>query len=81
MAEIRITLDGTGRAYLSLSPASTAEVRDSVALDGLELADGIPALDALSLDFDHYGRLIGIEILNSAQSVLPPALLDEAEQI
>lgn len=80
MAEIQITLDDTGRAYLSLSSASTSEVRDSVALEGLEQADAIPALDVLSLDFDHYGRLVGIEILNSAQSVLPPALLHNAEQ-
>jgi hypothetical protein len=36
MAEIQITLDDAGRAYLSLSPSSTVEVRDSVALDELE---------------------------------------------
>jgi uncharacterized protein YuzE len=80
MAEIQITLDDAGRAYLSLSPSSTVEVRDSVALDELEQADTIPALGAIILDFDHYGRLAGIEILSSAQSVLPPALLDDAER-
>jgi uncharacterized protein YuzE len=80
MAEIQITLDDTGRAYINLSPASAVEVRDSVELDRLEQADAIPALGALSLDFDHYGRLVGIEILNSAQSALPPALLHDAER-
>jgi uncharacterized protein YuzE len=80
MAEIHITLNDAGRAYLSLSPSSSVEVRDSVALDGLEQADAIPALGAIILDFDHYGRLAGIEILNSAQSVLPPALLDDAQR-
>jgi uncharacterized protein YuzE len=80
MAEIKVTLDDAGRAYVSLSPASTAEIRDSVELDGLEQADAIPALGAIVLDFDHYGRLAGIEILSSADSVLPPALLDDAER-
>ncbi len=75
MDEIKITLDDAGRAYLSLSDA---EVRDSVALDGLELADAIPALGVMVLDFDHYGRLAGIEILNGAESALPPALLERA---
>ncbi len=78
MAEIKIALDDTtGRAYISFSGA---EVRDSVALDGLEQADAIPALESIVLDFDHYGRLAGIEILGSAASALPPALLDDADR-
>jgi uncharacterized protein YuzE len=80
MAEIKITLDDAGGAYVSLSPSSTAEVRDSVALDGLEQADAISALGSIVLDFDHYGRLAGIEILSAADSVLPAALLDDAER-
>lgn len=78
MAEIRISLDDGGRAYLSLSGAA---VRDSVVLDELDQADSIPALDQIVLDFDHYGRLAGIEIVRGADSVLPPALLDAAERI
>jgi uncharacterized protein YuzE len=78
MAEIKITLEDTGRAYLSLSGA---EIRDSVALEDLEQADSIPALGQIVLDFDHYGRLAGIEIVGSADSALPPALLDAAERI
>jgi uncharacterized protein YuzE len=77
MAEIRITLDDTGGAYLRLSEA---EVRDSVAVDDLDQADSIPALDQIVLDFDHYGRLAGIRIVGSADSVLPPALLDAGER-
>lgn len=80
MAEIKITLNDAGRAYVSLSPSSTPEIRDSVALDGLGQADAIPALGAIVLDFDHYGRLVGIEIESAADSVLPPALLDDAER-
>ena len=80
MPEIKITLSDAGRAYVSLSPSSTSEIRDSVALDGLEQADAIPALGAIALDFDHYGRLVGIEIASAADSVLPPALLDDAER-
>ena len=77
MAEVKITLEDTGRAYLSLA---SAEVRDSVALEGLGEADSIPALSTIVLDFDHYGRLVGIEIIASADSALPPALLDQAER-
>jgi Protein of unknown function (DUF2283) len=77
MAEIKITIDGTGGAYVAFA---NAEIRESVALGALEEADAIPALDALVLDFDHYGRLAGIRILNGADSALPPALLDEAER-
>jgi uncharacterized protein YuzE len=80
MAEIKLTIDDAGRAYVSLSPSSTAKVRNSVALGGLEEAEAIPALDEIVLDFDHYGRLAGIEILSAADSVLPAALLDEAER-
>jgi hypothetical protein len=78
MADIRVTLDDGGRAHLSLA-ADAGEVRTSVALDQLDEADGLPALEALVLEFDHYGRLIGIEVTGSAPSVLPPALLDAAE--
>ncbi len=78
MAEIGITVDGAGRAYLRLSDAA---VRDSVALGELDQADSIPALGEIVLDFDHYGRLAGIEIAGSADSALPPALLDAAERI
>jgi uncharacterized protein YuzE len=81
MAEIKITLDDAGQAYVSLSPASRSEIRHSVALDELEQADVIPSLGAIVLDFDHYGRLAGIRIVSAADSVLPPELLDDAERI
>jgi hypothetical protein len=31
------------------------------------------------LEFDFYGRLVGIEVTGSAASVLAPSLLDAAE--
>lgn len=77
MAEIRTTLEDSGRAYIDL--AAGGEVRDSVALDELEEAERVPALGSLVLHFDFYGRLAGIEVTDSAASVLPPALLDAAE--
>ena len=77
MAEIKLTLDDNGGAYLALSDG---EIRESVSLEELEQADGIPALEALVLDFDFYGRLAGIRLLNSADSALPPRLLGEAER-
>ena len=73
MAEIEITKSGTGGAYLKLADV---EVRDSVALDTLQEADSIPALGSIVLDFDHYGRLAGIEIVEGADSALPPRLLE-----
>jgi hypothetical protein len=77
MAQIKLTLDDNGGAYLALSDG---EIRESVSLDELEQADGIPALEALVLDFDFYGRLAGIRVLNSVDSALPPGFLDEAQR-
>ncbi len=78
MAEISVTLDDGGRAHIALAPGA-GEVRDRVPLDELAEAEAVPALDALVLEFDFYGRLVGIEVTNAAASVLPPALLDSAE--
>jgi hypothetical protein len=80
VAEIRTTVDASGRAYLDLATASGGEIRDSVALDELGEADRVPALGSIVLHFDFYGRLAGIEVTDSAASVLPPALLDAAER-
>ena len=77
MAQIKLTLDDNGGAYLALSDG---EILEPVSLDELEQADGIPALEALVLDFDFYGRLAGIRVLNSADSALPPGFLDEAQR-
>jgi hypothetical protein len=80
MPEIRVTLGGDGQAYVGLAGDRPPEVRDSVALDALEEADAIPALQSLVLDFDHYGRLVGIEVVRSAESARAPALIDAAER-
>jgi hypothetical protein len=77
MTAIKITLDDHGGAYVAFSHS---EIRESVGLDELDQADAIPALETLVLDFDFYGRLAGIRILNGADSALPPALLDEAQR-
>ena len=72
---MRITRDETGGAYISLADG---EIRDSVALDELEDAARIPALESLVLHFDFYGRLAAIEVTGSADSALPPGLLEQA---
>ena len=77
MAEVDLTLDDDGRAYLRLGGG---EIRDSVPLDSIEGFEGVRSLEALVLHFDHYGRLAAIEVTDSAASVLPPALLDAAER-
>ena len=79
MAHIDVTVDEGGGAYLALAPREQAEIRTSVALDGLDEADELVALESLVLHFDHFGRLAAIEITGGAHSVLPPALLDGAE--
>jgi hypothetical protein len=79
MAEILVTLNDSGEAYVGLAGAQPPEVRESVALDTIEEAEGLPALDSVVLDFDFYGRLVGIRVTSSASSVLSPALLDAAE--
>ena len=80
MAEIRGTLSDDGEAYVGLAGSEPPEVRESVALDALEEAEGLPALDSLVLDFDFYGRLVGIRVTSGASSALPPALLDAADR-
>jgi len=79
MANIRVTVDGSGEAYVALVVGEAPEVRDSAALDALEDAGAIPALDGLVLDFDHYGRIVGLRVTSAADSILAPSLLEAAE--
>jgi uncharacterized protein YuzE len=79
MADVRVTLGADGEAYVDLSGGARPEVRHSVALDGLEDSEAVPALGSIVLDFDHYGRLVGIEVWRAAESVLAPGLIDGAE--
>src|ERR1700754_3337278 len=76
MAEIAVELSASGEAYVALVVGALPEVRDSVALDALDAADAIPALDGLVLDFDHYGRIVGMRITPAAHSILAPSLLE-----
>jgi predicted enzyme related to lactoylglutathione lyase len=78
MAEIAVTVQASGEAYVALVVGEPPEVRDSVALDALEAADEIPALDGLVLDFDHYGRVVGLRITGAVDSTLAPSLLEAA---
>lgn len=75
-----MTVDPTGEAYVALVVGSPPEIRDSVGLDELEQVNAIPALEGLVLDFDHYGRLVGIQVTTAAHSVLAPSLLEAAER-
>jgi hypothetical protein len=79
MAEVLVTLNDAGEAYVGLAGNEPPEVRESVALDALAEAEGLPALDSLVLDFDFYGRLVGIRVTSSASSALSPVLLDAAQ--
>jgi hypothetical protein len=79
VAEIEVTLQASGAAYVALVVGSPPEVRDSVALDALEAADSVPALEGLVLEFDYYGRLIGLRVTGSAHAILAPSLLEAAQ--
>jgi hypothetical protein len=63
---MRTTVEDSGRAWIDLVD-DPGEIREMVELAELETADRVPALDALA----------GIEVTDSAGSVLPPALIDE----
>lgn len=76
MPEIRVTVTDDGAGYVRLAP--TGEVRTSVALESHPESGTVPTLQSIVLDFDHYGRLIGIDVIDSVASVLPPALLETA---
>lgn len=81
MADITVVVEPTGEAYVKLVVGQAPEVRDSVALDELQEADAIPALESLVLDFDHYGRIVGIRVTGGADSVLAPSLLEAAQGV
>jgi hypothetical protein len=78
MAEIAVTVQASCEAYVALVVGDPPEVRDSVALDELEAADAIPALDGLVLDFGHYGWLLGLRVTGAVESILAPSLLEGA---
>jgi hypothetical protein len=80
MAEITVRVTPSGEAYVALVVGDAPEVRDSVSLDALEAADAIPALDGLVLDFDHYGRVVGLRVTGAVDSILAPSLLEAAER-
>lgn len=71
-----MTTGAGGEVHIDLAPTGGGEVRDAVALDSHEEAARVPALEALVLEFDFYGRLVGIRVTGSAPSVLAPELLD-----
>jgi hypothetical protein len=79
VAEIAVTVEPSGEAYVALVVGRAPEVRHSVALDDLEAVDTIPALGGLVLDFDYYGRVVGLRVTGAAHSILAPSLLDSAE--
>lgn len=54
------------------------ESRDQVTLEEVAASTGIAALNAIVLDIDGDGRLIGIEFL-SPQQTLRPSTLRQAE--
>jgi uncharacterized protein YuzE len=78
MAEISVTVEGEGYAHVNLTGMPMVEIRHSVELSGLEQTETVPALESIVLQFDHYGRLAGIEVTEAADSVLPPVLLEGA---
>lgn len=71
--EISVETTPGGGAYVRLGDG---KVRNSVALGEHDEAGRIQSLESLVLHFDFYGRLTAIEVTDSAQSVLPPGLIE-----
>lgn len=78
MADIAVTVEDSGAAYVSLVVGEPPEVRDEVDLGELDAADEIPSLAGLVLELDHYGRLVGLRVTGSADSILNASLLAAA---
>ncbi len=79
MANLDVTCDSDGMAYISLTrPDEVHEVHESVQLHRTALESEVRALDSLVLDFDRRGRLIGIEVTGAATKVLPQSLVSQA---
>lgn len=79
MPELPVTIGTSGQAYVTLVVGEPPEVRETVPLDALEEAGALPALENLELDFDFYGRLIGLRITGAADTILVPSLRDAAD--
>ena len=79
MAELSVTVGESGEAYVALVLGAPPEVRDAVALDEHDEAGRVPALNGIVLEFDHYGRLVGLRVTGAADSVLAPSLIDAAD--
>ena len=80
MPDIAVTVEASGAAYVALVVGQAPEVRNSVALDALDEADAIPALEGLVLDFDFYGRVVGLRVTSASDSILAPSLLEAAHR-
>ena len=70
----------TGYAYVYLCEPASGLVADTIALKKEDPEDP-NALDALVLDFDASGRLVGIEVLGRAEGTLRPEVLAHAKRI
>ena len=81
MSIFRVTQDSeSGYGYVYLADMPAGGVKKSIQLGGED--PGEPdTLSSLVLDFDADGRLVGIEVLSSAERVLRPELLARAQQI
>ena len=81
MSIFRVTQDSeSGYGYVYLADIPAGGVKSSVQLGG-ENPNDPDTLSSLVLDFDHEGRLVGIEVLGHAERVLRPELLERAQQI
>ena len=80
VAEVEVTVDGGERARRT-SRCSAAAGSGGPGVRRARRAGGggrDPGAGQIVLDFDHYGRLAGIRVEGSADSVLSPSLLGVA---
>ena len=78
LAPVAVTVEDSGAAHVVLVVGPQPEVRTTVSLGSLDEAAELAALDSILLEFDHFGRLVGLRIESSADSCLAPSMLDAA---
>ena len=79
MAEIGVTVQSSGAAYVTLLVGEPPEVRDSVSLGDLDAAERDPRARRPRAGLrSRRGRLVGLRITDAVDSILAPSLLDAA---
>ena len=79
MTETQIVAQFSREAHY-IARITSQRLNSRIPAEDLEQADSIPALGQIVLDFDHYGRLAGIEIASEGDRKCPLLQYDQRQQ-